>query len=143
MFAKKLLKKGVIAWGITTVVMTAFLVTANVLCRTTYDSLLNQVFGGKVAIVSEDDTGVVFEQEFKTKEEAYNNGNKVAEKICEEGMVLLKNENNCLPLKAKAKVSIFGKNSVNLVYGGSGSAAPDSTGVRKTIYDSLEAAGFE
>ena len=39
------------------------------------------------------------------------------------------------------RVSIFGKNSVNLVYGGSGSAAPGD-GARKTIYESLEDAGF-
>ena len=50
-------------------------------------------------------------------------------------MVLLKNENNALPLKANAKVSVFGTNSVNLVYGGSGSAAPDPNGERKTIFD--------
>ena len=57
-------------------------------------------------------------------------------------MVLLKNENNALPLKANAKVSVFGKNSVNLVYGGSGSAAPGG-GERKTIFDSLKDAGID
>ncbi|MCQ2776674.1 MAG: glycoside hydrolase family 3 C-terminal domain-containing protein [Bacilli bacterium] len=138
---KKLLRKSVIIWGATTVVLAGVLVAANIVCRGTISSLLNQVIGGKRPIVSEEDTGVVFEQEFATKKEAYDNGNKVTQQICEEGMILLKNENGALPLKKK-NVSIFGKNSVKLVYGGSGSAAPDPDGERKTIYDSLEAAGF-
>ena len=58
-------------------------------------------------------------------------------------MILLKNENNALPLRKGAKVSVFGKNSVDLVYGGSGSAAPDNKGERKTIFDSLTDAGIE
>ena len=58
-------------------------------------------------------------------------------------MILLKNENNALPLRKGAKVSVFGKNSVNLVYGGSGSAAPDKNGERKTIFESLADAGIE
>ena len=31
----------------------------------------------------------------KSKKEAYDNGNNVNTKICEEGMILLKNENRC------------------------------------------------
>ena len=142
MGAKKLLRKSVIAWGITSALLAGVLIAGNVVCRGTLSSLLNQVIGGKRAIVSEEDTGIVFDQECFTKAEALKNGNEVTEKICEEGMVLLKNENNALPLKKAAKVSVFGKNSVKLVYGGSGSAAPGD-GARKTIFDSLTDAGFE
>ena len=81
--------------------------------------------------------------EIKSKKEAYDNGNKVNTEICEEGMILLKNENNALPLRKGAKVSVFGKSSVDLVYGGSGSAAPGNNGERKTIFDSLTDAGIE
>lgn len=137
---KLLKKKSVIAWGISTVLIAGVLITVNVLGNTKYESLFNQVFGGKEAIVDKSGNGIDFKQEFFTKEEAYENGNKVTKEICEEGMILLKNENNALPLKENAKVSVFGKNSVNLVYGGSGSAAPDKNGKRKTIFDSLEAA---
>jgi beta-glucosidase len=143
---KNLLSKSVIAWGVTSTLLVVLLSVGNILARGTYSSLLDQVFGKKEAIVSEEDTGIVFEQDFFTKEEALENGNKVTEEICEEGMILLKNEigidgKAALPLKAGARVSIFGKNSVNLVYGGSGSAAPGD-GARKTIYESLEDAGF-
>ena len=80
------------------------------------------------------------------KADALAYGNEVTERVCEEGFVLLKNDGNMLPLvtsdSAKAKVSVFGKNSVNLVYGGSGSGATDLSQA-KTVRDSLEAAGYE
>ncbi len=136
---KSLKKKSVIAWGISTVVIVGVLIALNVVGNGKYASLFDQVFGGKQAIVDKD-SGIDFKQEFFTKKEAYDNGNNVTKEICEEGMILLKNENNALPLKENAKVSVFGKNSVNLVYGGSGSAAPDKNGERKTIFDSLDAA---
>ena len=152
---KKLLKARVIVWAAVTVVLVAVLIVANYLATEMYRSALNTAIGGKRAIVAEDETGIPFEQDYDTKEDAYNAANKVVKEICEEGMILLKNENNALPLKANAKVSVFGKNSTNyvrtedgkkvtygLVCGGSGSAAPDASGKRATIYDSLEEAGI-
>ena len=139
---KKLLKPRVIAWAATTVVLVGVLIAANILATKTFKGLLEGVLGPDQAIVKEGDTGIAFEQEFQTKEEARENGNNVVKEICEEGMVLLKNENNALPLKPNAKVSVFGKNSVNLVYGGSGSAAPGGNIPKKTLFDSLDAAGI-
>ena len=56
--------------------------------------------------------------------------------------MLLKNEQNALPLASGAKVSVFGKNSVDLSYGGSGSSG--FTGIDyKTMDDSLTEAGFQ
>ena len=140
---KKLLRPRVIAWAGTSVLVAAFLVTATILTTRTFKVLLEGKFGSDTAITKEGDTGIAFEQEFFDKDEARENGNKVTKEICEEGMVLLKNENNCLPLKSNAKVSVFGKNSVRLVYGGSGSAAPGGNIPKKTIFDSLTAAGFK
>ncbi len=139
---KKLLRPRVIVWAATTVVLTALMVTATVLTTSTYKGLLEGVFGSDVAIKAEGDNGIIFEQKFTTKDEARENANEVVKEICEEGMVLLKNENNCLPLKQNARVSVFGKNSIQLVYGGSGSAAPGGDIPKKTIYDSLNEAGF-
>ena len=148
---KKLLKPRVIVWFATTVVLVATFSVANFFATKMYGSLLDRVFGGKRAITEERDKSA---PGYLTKTEAYDNGNAVTQEICEEGMILLKNEGNALPLKANAKISVFGKNSTNfertvdgkkktigLVYGGSGSAAPQD-GERKTIYDSLTAAGF-
>ena len=140
---KRLLRPRVIAWAASTVLLTGFLVAATVLTTNTFKGLIENVLGSDTAIKAEGDNGIIFEQEFNTKDEARENGDKVVQEICEEGMILLKNENGALPLKQKAKVSIFGKNSVELVYGGSGSAAPGGDIPKKTIYDSLSAAGFE
>ena len=142
-FFKKLLRPRVIVWAGTSVLVAALLITATILTTRTFEPLIKNVLGGDTAIKKEGDTGISFEQEFFDKDEARENGNKVTQEICEEGMVLLKNENNCLPLKANAKVTVFGKNSVNLVYGGSGSAAPGGNIPKKTIFDSLTAAGIK
>ena len=139
---KNLLKKRVIIWGASTVVLVGVIIAANIVARTTAKTIISEVLNDKPKpIFDETDTGIKFEREAQSKKEATENGNKVTEQICEEGMILLKNENNALPLKKGAKVSVFGKNSVNIVCGGSGSAAPGDSDP-KTIYESLEHAGF-
>lgn len=60
----------------------------------------------------------------------------------EEGMTLIKNEDNALPLTQKApRVTVFGKNSVNLVYSGSGSSGGVGNNTR-TLDESLKEAGI-
>ncbi|MBP5091917.1 MAG: glycoside hydrolase family 3 C-terminal domain-containing protein, partial [Bacilli bacterium] len=136
--------KHFIVWAATSLVLTALLTTATLVA--TQSSLrqgIESALGGRIAITKKGEGGKVFIPDFETKKEALKNGNEVVREICDEGMVLLKNENNALPLKANAKVSVFGKNSVNLVLGGSGSAAPKSDVPAKTIFDSLSEAGLE
>ncbi|WP_166244261.1 glycoside hydrolase family 3 protein [Paenibacillus turpanensis] len=66
----------------------------------------------------------------------------VAEKISDEGIVLLKNTENMLPMKMNKKVNVFGWSFTSPVYLGSGSGEADaSTAV--TPKEGLEAAGFE
>lgn len=65
----------------------------------------------------------------------------VCQQIEEEGMVLLQNNDNTLPLKKAAKLSLFGQDSVDLVYGGSGSGAVNSSAA-VTLKDALEKSGF-
>lgn len=92
-----------------------------------------------------------FESDFGSKSEVLTAANDLNEQVAEEGMILLKNEDNFLPLKTplsdssvqnKPKISVFGKNSVNLVYGGSGSSGHSASG-SATIADSLTEAGYE
>ena len=149
---RKLLKPRVISWAATSVVLLGVIIAANAVAVGQYGSLIDRVFGGKKAITEPRDET---DPDYKTKEQTYNGGNEVTQAICNEGMILLKNENNTLPLAKGAKVSVFGKNSTNytrtlpngeketvgIVTGGSGSAAPVDA-ERKTIYDALEAAGF-
>ena len=146
---KKLLKARVIIWAATTLVLVPTLIVANYLTTQTYSTLIDRVLGGKKAITKPRDKN---DPNYKTKEQAFDAGNAVAQEICEEGMILLKNKDNALPLNNGAKVSIFGKNSVNLVYGGSGSAAPGAKkegekdtkyNTRKTIFEAIEDAGMK
>ena len=76
-----------------------------------------------------------------TKETALAKANALVETICEEGAVLLKNDGAALPLAASSKVTVFGQNSIDLVYGSSGSVGGDTSSA-PTLYDSLTAAGF-
>ena len=77
-----------------------------------------------------------------SKDEARENGDTFNVKLAEEGIVMLKNKDNAFPLPNGTKVSVFGKNSAGIVYGGSGSGAVDSSKA-KTLHDSLTAVGFE
>ena len=129
-------------WFIVTVVMAALILAvliATSVSSVLYDSIC-MVFGYERYLGREE--GFYYDVTATSKEDTYKRGNELTEKICEEGFVLLKNE-NALPLGAEEKkISVFGKNSVNLVYGGSGSGGGNFAGAT-TIYDSLASAGFE
>lgn len=59
-----------------------------------------------------------------------------------EGAVLLKNENNTLPLATGAKVSLFSHSSVDMIYGGTGSGSVN-TSTAPNLRKALESAGAE
>lgn len=65
----------------------------------------------------------------------------VCRRIEEEGMVLLKNEDAALPLASGAKISLFGQDSVDFVYGGAGSGSVDTT-LAPNLKEAMENAGF-
>ena len=66
--------------------------------------------------------------------------NAFNETVCEEGTVLLKNDGS-LPLAKGSRVTVFGRNSVDLVYGGSGSNAGASSLEKLDFCDMLESTG--
>lgn len=68
----------------------------------------------------------------------------ITTKIEEEGVVLLENKEDTLPLNTEknAKVNVFGQSSVSIVYGGAGSGASDETD-NVSLQDGLSQAGFE
>lgn len=136
LFKSKLFK----AWFITTITLAVLLGTITGLTQTIFYDVISNVLG-KERRITADGVEQIYYTDFETKEQARKNGEKVNEKINEEGIVLLKNETNALPLSPNAKVSVFGKNSVNLVYGGSGSAQ-GSGEFTKSIFQSLEGVGF-
>lgn len=128
-------------WLIVTAVVLVLAIVANVLTSTMFFDALCVVFGDPpVIIVGEEKSDYV--KDFATKEEAVANGNRISKEICEEGFTLLKNNDNALPLNDnETKVSVFGKNSVNIAIGGSGSGG--SQGAKATtIFENLTASGF-
>ena len=83
--------------------------------------------------------------DYATKAEVYQAARDMNRRIVEEGIVLLKNNNNALPMSTSdgaVRVSVFGKNSVNLAYGGSGSGGANTSNV-VDLYTALSQAGFE
>lgn len=127
-------------WFIVTAVVLVLGIVVNILATTLFYTIFCQVLGRPRAITA---GGVeqVFVADFDNKEDARKNGESVNEAMTAEGMVLLKND-GALPLAAGAKISVFGKNSVNIVTGGSGSAAGGAAYI-KGLDESLTAAGFE
>lgn len=131
--------KGVIIWIALSALLLAIVITANILAVTIFSSLFDIIFGRPKAILGGGRTQT-FVREYDTKEEALEVANALNIRIVEEGVVMLKNE-GVLPLEKNSNISVFGKNSVNLVYGGSGSGGGKHENA-KTIFESLDAAGF-
>lgn len=126
---------------IVTAILLALAIVVNILASTKFYDALCVVFGDPpVVIIGEEKSDYV--KDFTTKADALANGNRVSKEICEEGFTLLKNKNNALPLKSdETKVSVFGKNSVNIAIGGSGSGGSEGAEAT-TIFDNLTASGF-
>ena len=82
-----------------------------------------------------------YEPQFSTKEETVENGEAVTRELCEEGFVLLKNQDNALPLDAGETISLIGRGAVDPLYGGSGSGNVDVSKAASP-YSGIEQAGF-
>ena len=132
----KAIWKGARAWLITTVAVVVLVLAVTLVATQNafIYSTINSVLGGeKSKVISGDPSEYMYYEadvenfgyfepttELKTKEDALTDANKLNEKIAEEGITLLKNEDDALPLAKGAKISVFGKNSVDIVYGGAG-----------------------
>lgn len=135
-------KAGVIVWGSVSTFLIVFLLVLTILEYTLLNSIFTTVLGGSQPIISEDGYEAVYTSQYDTKNDVLEAGRELNVRIEEEGAVLLLNENNALPIARGSRVSVFGKNSVNLVLNGTGSGGGGSEGA-STIYDGLEAGGLE
>ncbi|MBR1814217.1 MAG: glycoside hydrolase family 3 protein [Lachnospiraceae bacterium] len=129
-------------WTIAACFLLVLAIVANILIPTTFRTFFNFAFGGPKGIYAEGTEPLYLATESSSKAEAYENANQMNVRLMEEGAVLLKNEDNALPLSSGAKVSVFGKNSVNLSYGNSGSSGGNLDGAI-TLHEGLKQAGFE
>lgn len=108
-----------------------------------FDNTVALFVGGTFwEVKNEDPSAVYFENDFETEEERNAVGYELVKQVEGEGAALLVNEGHALPLAEKSKVSLFSTSSVNLVYGGTGSANVDAS----KAYDlrtACEMAGLE
>ena len=132
-------------WAIVTACFLVLAIVANIVIFNVVNKVFDNLWGGDSSSGRGEGGAFTLDEGITDKASALENTNAVNEEICEEGYVLLKNE-GVLPMKtskdAPKKISVFGKNSVNLVYSGSGSGGGKADDAR-TIYESLEAAGYE
>ena len=68
---------------------------------------------------------------------------ELCEDIADEGIVLLENKNDTLPLAEGTKLNVFGWSSTNPVYGGTGSGSLSDSYPTVSLLEGLENAGFE
>ena len=76
-----------------------------------------------------------------TMEQAAEQSRAMAQELVQEGAVLLKDQDNALPLAEGTAVNLFGYGSVDPIYGGSGSGASD-TSSNIDLVTGLTNAGF-
>ena len=134
-------KKPIKIWTIATSIILVVAIALNVVLFKVpiVTGSLNLFFGGERPRIAEGSEGAA--GAYASKAEVLAAAENFVIEVEKEGITLLKNEADALPLTGSPKVSVFGKNSVNLVYSGSGSAGNSSSSV-KTLYESLEAAGI-
>lgn len=79
--------------------------------------------------------------DFATIEESHEHADKVNIQIMEESSILMKNDNNTLPLKKGSGVSVLGNLSYHVVTGGTGSGGGGA--LRVDMVSGLEKSGFK
>ena len=106
----------------------AVLFTVILIVVTMFDNTIALFVGGTFWKLENEDKGAIYyEEDFKSEKERTEAGAKLVKQVEAEGAALLTNDNAALPLVKGAKVSLFSTSSVNIVYGGTGSANVDTT----------------
>lgn len=130
-------------WVPVIVIILAAIIVGNCIA-VKYDVALAQYFGmiGEDVQTADDSVDTEYYKLSSSSVEDFHDLEvSLCEQIVAEGTVLLKNENNTLPLTDGKNVSIFGSASSNILTGGTGSGST-SSGTTVSLKDALESAGF-
>lgn len=93
-----------------------------------FDNTIAIITGDKFwELINEDPNAIYFSGDYDSTADRLAAGSKVVYQTELEGATLLMNENTALPLNKSNRVSLFSTSSVNVVYGGTGSANVDSS----------------
>ena len=125
-------------------VTTGIIVGANVAAGV-YGAALDFTFGKGEVIKTplegtENWNKTYYSQSFDSSAKSRKNGENKVEDICNEGIVMLKNDGT-LPLSTSSEITLLGRGSVDPIYGGSGSGNVDTTTCANPK-SGLEKAGF-
>ncbi len=129
-------------------VLCAVVITGNVIAgenAATINSVLGTTTSKIVSTLPEgEEEGYAryYESQFNSLKELKAAGEAKVREVEGEGIVLLKNDNNTLPLAAGSKVALVGVTVLDPVYGGTGSGAVDASGA-PNYKDVLQGAGYE
>lgn len=108
-----------------------------------FDNTVALFVGGTFwELENEDSNYIYYESDFANQEERVAAGAALVKQVEAEGAALLMNEEKALPLASGSKISLFSTSSVNIVYGGTGSANVDASKC-DNLKQALEKAGFE
>ena len=144
-------RRGSTVWFSVTIAVIALLLVATILVTGPLRSIIGTVLGGPGPIMRE---GVeqIYTSDYTSKQESKEAGDTLNVEIASEGFILLMNDGNGLPIRTpeseadtateRPKISVFGKNSANLVYGGSGSGG-GSGETATTLYEALADGGYD
>lgn len=130
--------------GVIALVLALLLVLNNtaMLFATIISTTLDQpMFKVEETSAEEQGDSEYFKSSYSSQEKLEEDARALSREIEAEGMVLLKNEDNCLPLGKDRKVSLFSESSVDMLYSGTGSGQVSTTGV-PTLKDALEGVGY-
>ena len=135
-------KKTRTIWTVVVAVVAILAVVVTTVLLGPLKTVMNMYFGkGDVVVTKKAGTENLdadyYKSDAQDAESLLAASQELAERIEGEGIVLLKNENNTLPLSSSEKnVSLFGRTSVDPIYTGAGSAATESKPVDyKTAFE--------
>ena len=109
-----------------------------------YTTIITRSLGhdtSKIVASTEVGDSEYFKSDYANHEELVAHQTDFSRQLVAEGLVLLRNEDNTLPLQGNEKLSLFGIGSAKFLYGGLGSGAID-TSKCQSLKDALEAEGF-
>ena len=106
--------------------------------------LASPLFANNLGAASSESMTSNFIAKYTDKNSYIKAGSALNDEICNEGFTLLKNLDNFLPMTGAGKLSVFGKSSTSLVYGGGGSGSGRVNGETQIdLQKSLTDVGFE
>ena len=121
-------------------VIFVILIVATILVAGPFYGIITTFFEGGEK-VERGDGKVYYESTTASHDAAIAESKKLITDIQSEGTVLLKND-GCLPIASGSKLTLFGRDSVDILYSGGGSGGLSSKAKPMTLKQALESDGF-